>query len=136
MARATTSRSPARGGKGAGVRKGAAAKSARGAAKAVKASAPKRAPKAVAKPVRASARASTGAGREQLAGRIDQLERSIASLRSRHSELKRALADLAARIEAHQATSAKPARRRREPQAIPVEAPPLPETEETPDQHE
>ena len=132
MARATTSRSPARGGKGAGARKGAAAKPARGAAKAVKASAPKPAPKAAAKP----ARASTGAGREQLAGRIDQLERSIASLRSRHSELKRALADLAARIEAHQATSAKPARRRREPQAIPVEALPLPETEETPDQHE
>ncbi len=62
MARATTSRSPARGGKGAGARKGASAKPARGAAKAVKVSAPKRTPKAAAKPVRASSRASTGAG--------------------------------------------------------------------------
>uniref|UniRef100_UPI0025910021 hypothetical protein n=1 Tax=Acidiphilium sp. TaxID=527 RepID=UPI0025910021 len=112
MARATTSRSPARGGKGAGARKGAAAKSARGAAKAVKASAPKPAPKAAAKLARASTGASAGAGREQLAGRIDQLERNIASLRTRHAELKRALADLAARIETHQAAPAKPARRR------------------------
>ncbi len=127
MARATTPRSAARGGKGTGARKGAAAKSAPGA---VKASAPKRTPKAAAKPVRAS----TGAGREQLAGRIDQLERNIASLRTRHAELKRALADLAARIETHQAAPAKPARRRREPRAIPVEAPPA--MEETPDQPE
>lgn len=109
MARVTQSRTAARSGKSATTpKKGAAKKPTRGTTKPAKTPAPKRVartPRVAAKPARAAA------GREQISGRVDKLERNIASLRSRHSELKRALADVIARIDESPAAPAKPVRR-------------------------
>ena len=113
MPRVTTSRTGTRGGKSAATPKmSAVRKPTRATTKPVKAAAPKRStrtPSVAAKPERASA------------GRVDQLERNIATLRTRYSELKRTLAGVVARIEAQQAAPAKPARRSRETEA-PTEA--------------
>ena len=115
MARVTQSRTAARSGKSATTpKKGAAKKPTRGTAKPAKTTAPKRVartPRVVAKPARA---ATT---REQISGRVDKLERNIASLRSRHSELKRALADVIARIDEPPAAPARPVRRGRKTEA-------------------
>ena len=108
MARVTQSRTTARSGKSATTpKKSAAKKPTRGMAKSAKTTAPKRVaktPRVAAKPARVAA------GREQISGRVDKLERNIASLRSRHSELKRALADVIARIDEPPAAPAKPVR--------------------------
>ena len=107
MARAATTRTTAKRGT-----RGKAAAKVTGRAKAVKESPPAKTARTMkaAKPARAA-----GTGKQELTGRIEQLERSTASLRTRHSELKRGLADLTARLEAREATptaaASKPTRR-------------------------
>ena len=130
MPRVTTSRTGARGGKSAATpKKSAVRKPTRSTTKPAKAAAPKRSTRTSrvsAKPAHASA------GREQIAGRVDQLERNIATLRTRYSELKRMLADVVARIEAQQTTPAKPTRRGRETETqteATSEAPEMPDQE-------
>lgn len=129
MPRVTTSRTSARGGNSAATpKKSEVRKPTSGMTKPAKAAASKRSmrtPRVTAKPARASA------GREQIAGRVDQLERNIATLRTRYSELKRTLAGVVAHIEAQQAAPAKPTRRGRETEA-PTEA--TSEAPEMPDQ--
>lgn len=130
MPRVTTSRTGARGGKSAATpKKSAMRKPTRGTTKPAKAAAPKRStrtPRVAAKPARASV------GREQIAGRVDQLERNIATLRTRYSELKRTLAGVVAHIEAQQAAPAKPVRWRGRETEAPTEA--ASEAPEMPDQ--
>ena len=129
MARATTTRATAKRGT-----RGKAAAKVTGRAKAVKKSPPAKTARTMkaAKPVRAA-----GTGKQELTGRIEQLERGTASLRTRHSELKRGLADLTARLEAREAAPAaesKPTRRGGRRAATPAPDTDMPEaTENEPD---
>ena len=126
MARATTTRTTAKRGT-----RGKAAAKVTGRAKAVKESPPAKTARTMkaAKPVRAA-----GTGKQELTGRIEQLERSTASLRTRHSELKRGLADLTARLEAREAAPAaesKPTRRGGRRAATPAAVTDMPEAAES-----
>ena len=129
MARAATTRTTAKRGT-----RGKAAAKVTGRAKAVKESPPAKTARTMkaAKPARAA-----GTGKQELTGRIEQLERSTASLRTRHSELKRGLADLTARLEAREAAPAaesKPTRRGGRRAATPAPDTDMPEaTENEPD---
>ncbi len=126
MARAATTRTTAKRGT-----RGKAAAKVTGRAKAVKKSPPAKTARTMkaAKPARVA-----GAGKQELTGRIEQLERSTASLRTRHSELKRALADLTARLEAREgapAAASKPPRRGGRRAATPAAVTDMPEAAES-----
>ena len=119
MARATTRTT---------AKRGKAAAKVTGRAKAVKKFPPAKTARTMkaAKPARAA-----GTGKQELTGRIEQLERSTASLRTRHSELRRALAELTARLEAREAAPAaesKPTRRGGRRTATPAAPAPVTDT--------